>query len=160
MNYYNQIAASYEELHREEQLAKLRIIKENLKLEGNEKILDIGCGQCWSTEFFDNVVGIDPAFGLLDKRKSVVNGMAEQLPFLDHSFDIILCVTAVHHFDIERAISEMKRIAKNDAVYVITVLKKVVEKERIAGAIKASFRLKMAIEEDKDVILFLSNPTS
>ena len=153
MDYYNQIAGSYEELHKEEQLNKLRIIKENLHLSGTEKILDIGSGPCWSTEFFEHVVGIDTAFGLLDKKKAVVNGEAERLPFKDCSFDIILCVTAVHHFDVERAFREMKRVAKPDAVYIITVLK---ARSSIIPRIREYFTTCQMLEEDKDTILICS----
>ena len=155
MDYYNQIAGSYEELHKEEQLNKLRIIKENLHLSGTEKILDVGCGPCWSTEFFNHVAGIDTAFGLLDNGKLVVNGEAERLPFKNASFDVVLCVTAVHHFDVERAFREMKRVAKPDAVYIITVLN---ARSSIIPQIKEHFNVDRMIEEDKDTILFLSLP--
>jgi len=153
MDYYNQIAGSYEELHKEEQLNKLRIIKENLHLSGTEKILDIGCGPCWSTQFFGNVVGIDTAFGLLDKKKAVVNGEAERLPFKDRTFDVLLCVTAIHHFDVERAFREMKRVAKPDAVYIITVLN---ARSSIIPQIKEHFNVDRMLEEDKDAILICS----
>ena len=103
MNYYTEISSGYEELHKEEQLKKLRIIKDNLILSKNARILDVGCGPCWSAEFFENVVGVDPAFELLHRNKKVktIQARAEALPFKDHCFDVVLCVTAVHHFDLE-----------------------------------------------------------
>ena len=68
MDYYNTLAVAYGELHREEQLRKLRIIQENLGINTNKnmKIIDVGCGPCWSSEFFPQVVGVDPAFDLLN----------------------------------------------------------------------------------------------
>lgn len=160
MDYYTTIAESYETLYKEEQLNKLQLIKDHLQLTGKELILDIGCGPCWSSALFNNVVGIDPAFGLLDKAKAVALGKAEQLPFKDNSFDIILCITAVHHFALDNAFEEMKRVAADDAAYIITVLKKSTEKWRIMEKIKEHFTITTVVEEEKDVIMFLSNPSS
>jgi len=157
MNYYNQISKSYEYLHKKEQLNKLQIIKNNLKLDNNTLILDVGCGPCWSDEFFDNVIGVDPAFGLLSKGKSknVVQGSAEKLPFKDNTFDIIICVTAVHHFDLDKAFSEMKRISKKNAQLAITILKKSSKKDEIITKIRRMFDVDKIIEEDKDLIYFV-----
>ncbi len=153
MTYYNQIAHSYEQLHKEEQFAKLHLIKENLAAPAGAKILDVGCGPGWSAEFFDNVVGIDPAEGLLSK--SGVVGYAEQLPFRDHSFDIILCVTAVHHFELDKALAEMKRVAKKDAIIVITVLKKSVRYGTIVAELRKKFVADKELDAGQDTAFFL-----
>jgi SAM-dependent methyltransferase len=55
------------------------------------------------------VVSSDPAPGM---RADVVCP-AEQLPFADASFDVVTCRLAAHHFDdVEAAIAEMARVAK------------------------------------------------
>jgi len=42
---------------------------------------------------------------------------AEKTPFADNSFDLITCATAVHWFQFSEFFSEMKRVAKNNAVF-------------------------------------------
>ena len=42
MTYYDSISKGYSELHREEQLNKIRIIKENLDINQSDLMLDIG----------------------------------------------------------------------------------------------------------------------
>ena len=153
MTYYDNISSGYEELHKEEQLKKLQIIKDNLTLNKNALILDVGCGTGFSSKFFDNVIGIDTSFGLLKQNnKNKIQSQAERLPFRDGVFDLILCITAVHHFDLDKAFAEMKRVGKND--FVITVLKKSGNRDTVISKIKENFKIVKEIEEEKDVILF------
>jgi ubiquinone/menaquinone biosynthesis C-methylase UbiE len=42
---------------------------------------------------------------------------AEQTPFADNQFDLITCATAVHWFQFDKFFTEMKRVAKNNAVF-------------------------------------------
>lgn len=149
--YYQTIASGYEELHQEEQLNKLRIIREHLKLDGHERILDVGCGPCWSKEFFRNVVGIDT----VQYNKDVITASAESIPFPDGTFDVILCVTAIHHFELDKALSEMLRVAKNDALFVITVLKKAGSFQAIRQRLKNAFCVVSTVDEKHDLVLFL-----
>ncbi|HLC75117.1 MAG TPA: class I SAM-dependent methyltransferase [Candidatus Nanoarchaeia archaeon] len=149
--YYETLAQGYEELHRDEQLEKLAIIRDNLVLRGNERILDVGCGPCWSTDFFPNVVGVDP----VKYNSQVIQASAEKLPFADKSFDIILCVTAIHHFELSAALREMRRVAKDGARFVITVLKKSPRKDAIISDILQQFRAETVFDSDNDVILFI-----
>ena len=61
------------------------------------------------------VVTSDPAPGM---RPDVVN-RAEELPFADSSFDVVACRVAAHHFqDVEAAVREMARVAR-DLVLVV-----------------------------------------
>ena len=151
MTYYQETAPGYEELHREEQLSKLRIICDNLDLSGTKKILDVGCGPLWSAEFFEAIVGIDPVF----TGKNVIHAWAEKIPFPDNSFDIILCITAIHHFQLKQAISEMQRVATNEALFVVTVLKKSPKSEFIEQTLQSAFDTQKVIEELHDRIYFL-----
>ena len=70
MNYYNNIAKGYEELHKEEQLKKLKAIKKYLRINPEDKLLDVGCGtglttSCWNCKCY----GIDPSKKLLEIAK-------------------------------------------------------------------------------------------
>ena len=156
MTYYDNISAGYEELHKEEQMRKLRIIKDNLSISNGVWILDVGCGSGFSSELFENVVGVDVSFSLLKKNKeNKIHSQAECLPFRDHVFDLVLCVTAIHHFDLDKALSEMKRVGKND--FVITVLKKSNGRENIIRKIKENFVVEKEVEEEKYIIYFLQS---
>jgi ubiquinone/menaquinone biosynthesis C-methylase UbiE len=154
MTYYDQIAGGYEELHKEEQFAKLEIIKENLIVPSRACILDVGCGPGWSAEFFENVTGVDPA-AYPNTIIPIVHAPVEKLPFADLSYDTILCVTAIHHFELEKAISEMKRVAKKDAVFVITVLKKSPRRAEIVEKLLRHFVVEKELDGVQDVIYFM-----
>ncbi len=165
MTFYDTIAPSYEALHREEQLRKLRIIREHLALPREARILDVGSGPCWSAELFDCVTGVDPSLGLLRLARNstrnrsmpeLLQARAEALPFRNHTFDAVLCVTAIHHFELDKALREMKRVARPGAPVVITVLKKAKGKESIVQKLRERFVIAKDIEEEKDVLFFLT----
>ena len=64
------------------------------------------------------VVTCDPAPGM----KPDVVCRAEDLPFADSSFDVVACRTAAHHFtDVRAAVSELARVARNQALIVDTL---------------------------------------
>lgn len=123
--YYNTIAESYDKLYEQEQKEKLavlkRLISKYCKISADTKILDVGCGSGHSSDFPCSIVGIDVSSGLIkiakkrfvaDKKKRFLVGKAEQLPF-DEKFDIVISLSALQNFtDLEKAISEMKRVAK------------------------------------------------
>ena len=155
MNYYDTIASGYEELHREEQLKKIALIKKHIPFHEKWKILDVGCGPYFA-DFSGTVVGIDPSLQLLKIAKQkipVVLGKGELLPFRTDSFIVVVSITALQNFDdIEQGLLEMKRIAKE--FIVISVLKKspkIRMIEELIGSIFPSFK---AIEEEKDIIFF------
>ena len=82
---YSVIAPSYNELYREEQLNKLKIIKKHLNVKPSDKLLDIGCGTGVSTNFFKcKTYGIDPCKEMIEKgTKNLQVAEAESLPFQD-----------------------------------------------------------------------------
>ena len=69
MQYYNKIASGYNELHKEEQLKKLELIKKYVDFTG--LVLDIGAGTGISSEFWKNaeVISLEPAFEMLKQSK-------------------------------------------------------------------------------------------
>ena len=102
MDYYNSISASYNKLHKEEQLTKIRIIKNNLKIKKSDFLLDVGCGTGIFAEEFNCIkIGIDPGIGMLKQGKNAfyIQAFAENLPFMDFCFDFVISVTKVSYFD-------------------------------------------------------------
>ena len=61
MNYYDEISEGYEELHTEEQLKKMAVIKAKIRPKKEDLLLDIACGTGLSSDFNCNVIGLDPA---------------------------------------------------------------------------------------------------
>lgn len=155
MTYYDTIASGYSELHREEQLKKIVLIKEKIPFDKKWNILDVGCGPYFA-DFPGTIIGVDPSFQLLKIAKQkipVALGKGELLPFRNNSFMAVVSITALQNFDdIEKGLLEMKRVAKEHII--VSVLKrspKISMIEELIGKVFSSFK---AIEEEKDIIFF------
>jgi ubiquinone/menaquinone biosynthesis C-methylase UbiE len=135
MDYYDTIAEGYNELHAKEQLDKIKTMLRHLQIT-DETILDVGCGTALYAYLFRNYKGIDPSKGMLEQSSAdVVRGEAEDLPFEDKSFDIVISVSAIHNFkDYKKGIAEIKRVAKKRII--ITLLKQAKEFEAIREELK------------------------
>src|SRR3989338_1161742 len=161
MTYYDMIASGYSELHREEQLKKIALIKKNIPFHEKWKILDVGCGPYFA-DFPGTVVGIDPSFQLLKLAKQkipVVLGKGELLPFRTNAFMVVVSITALQNFDdIEQGLLEVKRVAKE--FIVISVLKKSPKIGLVEELICGIFPSFKAIEEEKEIIFFCSKKRS
>jgi len=154
-NYYNQISKSYNELHKEEQLKKLSIIKNNIKIKNHNLLLDVGCGTGISSDFNCKVIGIDPSIELLKQNnKNKILAKAENLPFRNNIFDFVISITALHNFkDIEKSLKEIKRVGKNN--FILSIFKKSKDINKIKNLIKKHFDITNIIEEEKDIIFCL-----
>lgn len=166
--FYDEISTGYDELHMAEQLAKMTEIIAAVGADipkKAEKLLDVGCGSGISTSVWScDCTGIDPSESLIALAKKKYPkirfyvGRAEELPFPDKSFDVVLCVTAVHNFhDIKKGIIEMKRVGKR--LFIITALKKSKNIDEIEKFVIINFKIKKIISEEKDLI-FICGPRS
>lgn len=158
MEYYNAISEGYDELYKEEQLNKLAVIKNAIKIKKTAKVLDVGCGTGISSELGCFVAGIDQSLSLLtlNKNNRKIAGMAESLPFKDRSFDCVVSVTAIHNFaNIKKSIDEIKRVGKQN--FVFSVLKKSKKFNAIKSLIAKNFKIRKVIVEGKDTIFFCQN---
>ena len=160
MNYYDKIAKGYEELHKEEQLKKIKIIKKHLKLKPIDKLLDVGCGTgLTTTPWKCKRYGIDPSKKLLERarQKDKITyklASAENIPFKDNFFDIVISITAIQNFtNIEKGLKEIKRVGKDR--FILTFLKKYSKKDKIIKLIQKIFKVKEIIEEEKDIIFVI-----
>ncbi|MDA1197135.1 MAG: methyltransferase domain-containing protein [Nanoarchaeota archaeon] len=161
MGYYDEISSGYEELHSEEQLSKIALIKDHFQVKENDTLLDVGCGTGLTTEPWNCVrTGVDPAPRLLARARSkhkitYVEAAAESLPFEDDAFDVVISITAIQNFsDVSKGLSEIKRVGKNR--FVLSFLKKSSQAELIEELIRSLFVVDSLIIEAKDVIFFCS----
>lgn len=100
------------------------MVREALRLQAGDSVLDIGCGTGWFTRRAEavamRVVGLDiePASLQLARRKSAcrteyLQGDATALPFPDASFDKVMSITALCFVpDWPRAIAEIVRVTR------------------------------------------------
>lgn len=155
--YYDYISEGYDELHRQEQENKIRLILENVDLHG--KVLDVGCGTGLFLEKIQDICeayGVDPSQGMLDKIRTKANvrkAPAEELPFPDNYFDLVVSITAVHNFDdIEKGLKEMRRVARSKVVF--SILKKSSKLNSVLTNIDRLFDIDRVVKEDMDCIYF------
>lgn len=153
MDYYNETASGYNELHGEEQRTKLGIIKENTQIKNEDLLLDVGCGTGLSSDFDCLVVGIDPSLELLKQNKKAIKIQAagENIPFKDGSFDVVVSLTSLHNFnDIEKGMDEIKRVGKCLIIY--SILKKTKHLEKIKKKMNSELNIIKELDGDKDWI--------
>lgn len=80
--------------------------------------MDGGLKKCLPVDI--DYTGVDP-----NGEGSVVNGMAEALPFEDGSFDYVTCFASLFHFmDLRQSFSEMSRILKEGGYLIALVILK------------------------------------
>jgi ubiquinone/menaquinone biosynthesis C-methylase UbiE len=94
-----------------------------------KKILDIGCGPRGSLEWAaeaDLRIGIDPlaeAYRQLGTNRHAMRYIAcgaENLPFADHSFDIVCAFNSLDHVDnLDQVIDEIKRVTAPQGFFLL-----------------------------------------
>jgi len=91
--------------------------------------LDLGCGTGWAVRYLSNLlagrgkfIGIDIAKGMIEKAKlnavdtrnvEFYEASAEDLPFENNAFDVIICSNSFHHYlRPVQALKEVRRVLK------------------------------------------------
>ena len=91
------------------------------------KVLDVGCGGGFTCEFLAErgaqVTGVDQSAACIAAASAHAADMdylikyqqseAEQLPFADHSFDVVTCVDVLEHVDdVKETVAQISRVLK------------------------------------------------
>lgn len=119
-------------------------IKRSIKK--GEKVLDVGCGTGRTilsiVNVAENITGldIDPK-AIEDTKKNTANcknvdivlGSATSIPFEDKTFDVVVFSMTLVNLDTEKSkgLSEMKRVAKDNAKIIVSVYSEKATEERM-----------------------------
>lgn len=102
-------------------------------LKPGDSILDVGCGKAFLLYEFTQVVpgvqvrGIDISRYGIENAKPEVRpflevGNATELPFPDHSFDLVISITTLHNlycYELDKAVREIERVGKKNKYIVV-----------------------------------------
>ncbi|MEM3054081.1 MAG: methyltransferase domain-containing protein [Candidatus Bathyarchaeia archaeon] len=141
MRRYDLTAQIYDMRYAEEQAAKIEVALENLgslKLERQSLVLDDGCGTGLLFSYIADkagmVVGLDISKKILDeaKRRSekfdnvhLVLADSDYMPLKDSVFSHVFAITLIQNMpNPGKTLAEAKRVAGENAVMVVTGLKK------------------------------------
>ena len=103
----------------------IRFIIDHLDENKDIRIADIGCGDGYVLHHlqkhgFNNIIGVDIAQKSAYENIEIINGNIEHLPFQDNSFDVVICNHTLEHvMNLEKAVQELKRIAKKKLIITI-----------------------------------------
>lgn len=138
MEHYDNIATVYDTQYDEEQETKIKAVLDEIGLQRNNIILDIGCGTGLLFKHIKNstklLIGLDTSFGLLKRAKTqtkqyrnttIIRADADHTPFKNKTFHTIFAITLLQNMPNPTAtLREIKRISKDNATIAVTVLKK------------------------------------
>lgn len=131
---YSRLARIYDSRWKSYSEATTKEILARLSPKNSDKILDVGCGTGFLLyhllERYPDIQlsGVDPVKAMLDVarkrlpvRVDIREGWAGQLPFADHSFNVVLSNSVFHYIrDIQTALREVRRVLRPGGQLVIT----------------------------------------
>lgn len=108
-------------------------LAEHYKLKAGQKVLDIGCGKAHllyeltQTVSGIEVVGMDISeyaitHTVKDIEPFLIKGEAQNLPFENNSFDLVISLNALHNlkvYDLKKAIQDIERISRGNSYIVV-----------------------------------------
>jgi len=171
MHRYDVTAEMYDMRYENEQKAKIKTALENIKTERLGSVLDVGCGTGILFKYVDEhahtIVAIDVSRRTLKQAKErqqivetvtvhLVQADADNMPLQNRVFDSIFAVTVLQNVpDPNRTLKEMQRAAKDNAIFVVTGLKKVFTQKRFQQILNEA-HLKVQTMQDEDLKCYVA----
>uniref|UniRef100_A0A6H1ZNC3 Putative methyltransferase n=1 Tax=viral metagenome TaxID=1070528 RepID=A0A6H1ZNC3_9ZZZZ len=95
-------------------------------MKDNNKIFAIGTSIGNDIRFFNNASGIDCVLGLIKigtrLGRNLIYGLSESIPIKSNSINIVIAIESFEHvFNLNKCLSEIKRILKHDGLLYFTV---------------------------------------
>ena len=106
---------------------------EHYKLRQDSKVLDVGCGMAHLLYEFTQILpgiavnGVDISHYALTHAKEEVRehlqyGEAQNLPFEDNSFDLVISLATLHNlkiYELKKAVQEIERVSKKNSYIMV-----------------------------------------
>jgi ubiquinone/menaquinone biosynthesis C-methylase UbiE len=138
MHRYDLTASIYDMRYAEEQTAKINAVLEGLKIEKYSLVLDVGCGTgllfSYVADKAETTVGLDISRKiLLQAKKRAKNFLnthliladADNTPLKENICSHVFGITLIQNMpNPAKTLNEIKRVAKDDAVIIVTGMKK------------------------------------
>jgi SAM-dependent methyltransferase len=141
---YNEISQVYDDV-RQADIELINSILQEIEIEKETRVLDIGCGTGNYTDLLQKVTqgevyGVEPSKGMLGKAKAKQSkvvfkqGNAAELPFEDEFYDFVYMTDVIHHVpDIGAMFAEVNRVLKEKGrVCIVTQSHQQIENRPIA----------------------------
>ena len=150
MKRYDSSAYVYDVQYQEEQEAKIRTALTEINLTRKDTIIDLGCGTGQLLPHILNsvklVVCVDVSRNLLAQTKTrtqhrrqvvLLRADADNLPFQPHKLDVAFAITLLQNMPSPiRTLNEMKRVTREDGIFVVTGLKKCFSEQQFEQLLK------------------------
>jgi ubiquinone/menaquinone biosynthesis C-methylase UbiE len=138
MHRYDVTAHVYDMQYAEEQIAKIKAALEGLKIHKHSLVLDAGCGTGllfgYVTDKTEATIGLDISRKILLQAKKraknfqnicLILADADNMPLKENIFDHLFGITLIQNMpNPAKTLNEISRVAKENAVIVVTGMKK------------------------------------
>lgn len=138
MKRYDLTAHIYDMRYAEEQTAKIQAVMQNIKMEKESLVLDVGCGTGLLFNYVANkaktIVGLDISRKILLQAKErakkfpnvhLILADADNMPLKESTFSHLFAITLIQNMPSPfKTLNEVKRVTKENAFMVVTGLKK------------------------------------
>jgi ubiquinone/menaquinone biosynthesis C-methylase UbiE len=169
MQRYDVTASIYDRRYGEEQASKMEAALKHLEIGGTRHVLDVGCG---TGLFFKYAAEAEGVVGLDVSRKSLliakeqakisrnvflVLADVDNMPLKTAVFSHVFAFTVIQNTpDPSKTLGELKRVAEEDAVFVVTGLKRIFSREAFEMLLHDAGLSVMALEDGNNLECYVA----